>query len=638
MTAHVDRRERWAATVAVAAVALVVLGWGVYAAIDGWYPIGDNGLLVLRARDVATEHHPWLGTWTSASLTVGTPLNNPGPLLFDVLAPFARIDPAGGVALGVAALNAACIVLAGVFARRAGGHRLAATTGVAAGALVFAMGSELLFDPWQPHSMLVPFLALIVLAVAIGAGDAVAIPWAVGIASLLVQTHLSYAVLAPGILAVGLGLGALRLRRRSRTLTEVGARRAWRRSLLVSVGVGLVLWAQPLWDQVARKGNLADVATNAGGGDQAVGLRAGLRLAGSVVGDPSGWLRSSFADTFRHDQAGVRIAPVGPPNAGIRELPTAAASLAAVVVLVVVSAVVARRRGRADGTSVAVVVGAALVLAVGTSTSLPASEVLGVAAHQLRWLWPVAIAAAVLPWASILPRGAPVTIAIAVVAVGAAVASLAPTNAGAGPSADVASAPAIRDMAAGLDAIPDGEVVYLDGQTLPFAEPFSGPLLLELQRRGIEFEVDEGALQHQVGTDRRGPDEATSQIRLVFGGPDVAQVPRGAQLLVEVDGLAPDERARHAELLPGVRDALADGAVRLNERGARARDGGALPDLVDPDWASDAALLLEGGLLARLVDEAWVDEGSLPAGAREWAQLDQRSRRYSVLVALEPLG
>jgi hypothetical protein len=78
-------------------------------AIDrGWIPVTDNALITIRARDVLTDHHPLLGTWSSASGTTGTAFNNPGPLLFDLLALPARLLEGGaGVAVAVTVLNVA---------------------------------------------------------------------------------------------------------------------------------------------------------------------------------------------------------------------------------------------------------------------------------------------------------------------------------------------------------------------------------------------------------------------------------------------------------------------------------------------------------------------------------------------------
>ncbi|MFP5321241.1 MAG: hypothetical protein ACLGIC_05260 [Acidimicrobiia bacterium] len=560
------RAERGAALVAVLAVVVPIVVAGVHAALDGWHPIGDNGLIVLRARDVLTEHHPWLGTWTSASLSIGTPINNPGPSLFDLLAPFAKVDPGGGVAIGVALLNAATVVLVAVFAGRVGGARLVAIAMVAAGALVFAMGSELLFDPWQPHSMLLPFLALVVLAVALAAGDSWALPWAVGIASHLVQTHLSYAVVAPGVLLAALVWAVVAVRRRPTDGTDVrSARTELRRAMLVAVLVGLALWAQPLWEQVARGGNLVEVATSAGGGDDVVGAEAGVRIAGSVVGEPTGWLRPGFDDTFEPDPAGVQLVPEGPANRRVRSLPAAAASLVAVAALLGAAAWLGRRSGRRLGPAVAVVGGSALVLAVATSSWLPVSEAFGISPHQVRYLWPIAIATAVLPWAAVLPRRAVVTLGAAALAVVAGAAAVVPANVEAGPSADVAARPAVRSVLDQLDAVPTDEVLYFDGRSVPFAEPFSGPVLLELQRRGIEFEVDE-EFSYQVGPGRRGRDEATRQLRLVVGTTDPAAAPPGSEVVAIADGLTSDERARLAALPEGSpeREALQRRADRFS--------------------------------------------------------------------------
>ena len=105
------------AAVVIAITPLVVAT--VRALARGWVAIGDNGLILLRAEDVATANHPLLGTWTSASLTAGRNINNPGPLWFDVLAPFVRIGgPSVGLAVGVMVANIAAIVGAAWAAQR----------------------------------------------------------------------------------------------------------------------------------------------------------------------------------------------------------------------------------------------------------------------------------------------------------------------------------------------------------------------------------------------------------------------------------------------------------------------------------------------------------------------------------------
>lgn len=628
--------ERWAARIAVASVASTILVAGVRAVLDGWYPIGDNALLTLRARDVLTEHHPWLGTWTSASLSVGTPINNPGPLQFDLLAPFAKLDADGGMAIGVAVLNALAVVLIAVFARRLGGDRLVAISMVAPAALVWTMGSELLFDPWQPHSMLLPFLALAVLCVAVAAGDEVALPWAVGVGSYIVQTHLSYAVLVPGLLVVALISAGVGLRRRFAAASDRAAlRRRVVRWVIVAVVVGLLLWAQPLWEQVARSGNLVEVARSAGQGDAVVGPEAGVRIAGSVIGEPTGWLRPSFEETLQSDVLGERIVSAGPPNVGVRSLPTAVRSLLLVGALLAGSAWVARRRDDRTGAAVAVIGLAAVGLAITTTTSLPVSDNFGVSPHQVRWLWPIAAFSAVLPLSALLPRHRSVTVAAALVALVGAVGTLPSANMAAGPSADAAAQEPVRELADQIQEWSGTEVLHFDGRTVAFAEPFSGPVLLELQRRGVPFEVD-AEFSRQVGSGRLGPRRATGQLRFL-SGEAAAAIPPGTETLAVVDGLDEEEQDRLARLTRDLRAALADTELRLNGRGSRARELGLVPQLPD-DWTDDVALLLDGGLLWQLVTEEYVDPASLPPGAQEYASLRRRQVRYSVAVVVEPLG
>ncbi len=192
--AWLRQRRGWLgpAVVVVAIVPIVVAT--VRALARGWVAIGDNGLLLLRTQDVATANHPLLGTWTSASLSAGRAINNPGPLWFDALAPFVKVaGPSVGFAVGVMVANIAAVVLAAWAARRVGGElAMVLVTALSAG-LAWSMGSELLYDAWQPHAMLLPFWALLILLWALASGQLWTLPWVLGVASLLVQTHLAFA-------------------------------------------------------------------------------------------------------------------------------------------------------------------------------------------------------------------------------------------------------------------------------------------------------------------------------------------------------------------------------------------------------------------------------------------------------------
>src|SRR5258708_17482938 len=164
-------------------VAVVPVAFATARAIhNGWLPTGDNALFAVRARDLFTHHLPLLGSWSSASVSAGPQLNPPGPLYFDLLAvPASVVQSGAGVAFGVALVNALCIVGTAVFAYRRGGALLGTIAMAATASLCWTIGSELLFEPWGPHAVLLPLLFFLVLVWALTAGGLLALPFAVGV-------------------------------------------------------------------------------------------------------------------------------------------------------------------------------------------------------------------------------------------------------------------------------------------------------------------------------------------------------------------------------------------------------------------------------------------------------------------------
>jgi hypothetical protein len=395
-------RSRW--TVAEGALlGLLVLPIAVAfvrALVQHWIPVGENATMAIRARDVLTAHHPWLGTWSSASVTSASSVNHPGPLLFDLLAlPVRAFGDGAGVAFGIAALNVVAIVVAVLAARDAGGRGLAIWVGFGAAGLSWTLGSSLLIDPWNPHAVLLAFYAFLVCAAAVASGRLRWAPWAIAFGSLSVQTHVSYVALVPAVLVTAGGLAWWR-RRSARGLADADAAAdvdpepppRVRRQLLVALVVGLVLWAQPLWQQIAGPGpgNLSALARAGSGGQERVGLGVAARLVARVVALPPWWSRPSFTDGLVDLR--VRAAdgtPVVLPGWVPGAAPTLG-SIALVVALLVAAAVIGHRRYRADASSLAIVTLVALAAAWWSAASVPAAGY-GVAPHQLRWLWPIAV-------------------------------------------------------------------------------------------------------------------------------------------------------------------------------------------------------------------------------------------------------
>src|SRR5262245_31662811 len=153
------------------ALALVPIGVSVGRAIaNGWVPIFDAGYFTVRSRDVLTRHHPFLGAWSSASATLDAKIRNLGPLQLDLLAPFTKIDPYRGTAIGVAVVAAASVVAVWWSARRVLGPFGAGAAMVATIALEAAVGSQAFIDPSQQLYLLMPYWALLWLTWAVATG------------------------------------------------------------------------------------------------------------------------------------------------------------------------------------------------------------------------------------------------------------------------------------------------------------------------------------------------------------------------------------------------------------------------------------------------------------------------------------
>ncbi|MGI9052115.1 MAG: hypothetical protein ACR2HQ_05610 [Ilumatobacteraceae bacterium] len=635
--------------VVIAIVPLVVAT--VRALARGWVAVGDNGILLMRAQDVLTANHPLLGTWTSASLGAGRSINNPGPLWFDVLTPFVRVGgPSVGLAVAVMTANAACIVLAAWAARRAGGPKaggdgaggdraLLVVTALSAG-LAWSMGSELLFDAWQPHAMILPFWAFLVMMWAVGTGDLLMAPFAVGLASLIAQTHLSFVYVLAVVGVAGTALAVWSLRQPSARHGGT-TRPPLRRPLLASAAVFVVAWIQPVIDQVAGEGNLgALLAAGSSSDGETIGLRLGIRLVGSIVALPPWWGRSGFSGT---------IVATGVVNTGggadVVEGDVAAGWPAAIGLLVVVgilaaTIVVGRRRGTPSTVVLAALAAAAIAGSV-VSTLVSPVNVIGLSPHQLRWLWPVStfvLAAPVVAlagWASVQRAIRPV--GLAAVAVLAALAL--PTHAAPeGPTREHEYGPTVGRLVDQLDEYrPDGPVVF-DATVLRFAEPYSGPVLAALGRNGVDVVVADETTVRQLGEGRRADGTEQRRVFLLEGSAAEAP-PDDARRVAFSDGLTVDERAELVERTDEVIGEVGVSGLVLNEAGLDAAAAGRLPfEQIVLQPGGDAAALAEAGWLTAVIENDWVD---LPADRRDdwrrWADLDTRQARFTVGLFEAPL-
>ena len=598
-------------------VSLPIVIATVRALVRGWLAIGDNGNFLIRSRDVLTSHHPLLGTWSSASTSIGRDVNHPGPLLFDLLAVPSKLGGSGGLAVGVMLLHVACVVLIGVFAVRAGGFRLAAASLAAASALSWTMGSELLYDPWNPHVLLLPFLLLLVLVVAMASGDLFALPASVAVASLIVETHLSYTLLAPPLCAWGL---AWLVRRR-------GLRGVARAAVAAAV-VGVLCWSQPLADQLHGEGNLGALAGSLRTHQETVGTGLGARLVAEVLVTPPWWGRDSFGSAINVPKGQSPLVDGRPNVGGLPSTVTALIGLIAVAGLLAAAIRVSRRRRDRAATAAVGVAAVALAAAVAVTVRLPVGGV-GVPPHQVRYLWPLSVFATTAVVVALAPpRWA--TRAFAGTAVVLAVLTLPLHAVPAGPQDDSDAIPVVRELVRHLDPLEDEGTVLYDTRGLRFAEPWTSAVMAALQEQHIGFTVDDDVWVRQLGSKRRDHGDANARI-FVREGDAARNVPPGARRIAFVDGLDMDEQGELATL----ERSLVDLPITLNGAGKAAVAAGALPAFEDRTPTAEE-LLSYGGLASLMRDGLLVVPHDRADELARYADLRYRADRHTVALFLDP--
>jgi hypothetical protein len=305
-----------------------------------------------------------------------------------------------------------------------------------------------------------------------------------------------------------------------------------------------------LWEQFfgAGDGNMSRMFGSASADESPRhGVALGVRILGAVLAVPRGWFRPGF-DTavpiapWVEDADGRRLDLGGFPSVA-----TALLWLVLVAAVVVVLVVLTRRAGQSFPTYGALV--AALAATAGLiSVAITPVDHFGVSPHRLRWVWAlgafvlaVALAAVLNLVAARFARAGPAVWAVTVVtALVITVATLPTYVAESGPVTQHQYGSLVQSVRSSLDPIEEaGGTVLFDNAGLVFAEPYSWPLLAELARRGIEFEVPTESISRHVGRRRLADGDAEWRVWFQFGDAD-AVAPPGATLLVALDD--PEDR------------------------------------------------------------------------------------------------
>ncbi len=620
VVADAEGPRRWVRAALVGVAVLPIVTAVIRSLRQEWFPIGDNALLYLRAVDVFTEHHPLLGSWTSASLSVGENMNNPGALYDLLMAPFAlTLAPGPGAAIGVGVLNIASIIGISIASRHIGGWGMQRWMLLAAAALSWSMGSEMLIDIWQAHALLLPFLALLVLMVGCTAGRRACVPWAVFVASVLIQTHISYAYVLGALVVAALAISWWLHRPVERAAV---ARSLTSRTAIISAGVFVLCWIQPLYEQFfgEGRGNLTRLASNSGGGDVTLGLTDATKITSAIIALPPWWMRSGYSTT-------VPITQVTPTADGYRlvmtSLPGLAISLLAlvgVVALLVALTVAAHRRGLLAATCAGALCAVSVPITVVSLSKLTIGTV-GFSSHHVRWVWPLSVFItfsivwmATEIWTATRAQEATgagtdrsatwldrISIGLIVVL---SIANLGYLERPDGPVAAYSKMAAMRRSLPSLGVLADHDPVVYDVSNLRVFEPYSSTMMMRMQELGIEFRVTDEGLVRQLGPSRRADGTETTRVfqlegveALDYGGP--------ACTIALTSALTADDEAATRDRADRLAADLVDGTIviddsRLTEADPIDQLAAARAGDLDAAW-----LLVIDGSLAR-----WVADGS----------------------------
>lgn len=560
---------------------------------DDWFPIGDNALLFIRTADVWTDNHPFLGSWTSASLSVGDNMNNPGAFYDWLIAPFAHLLPPGpAAAIGVATLNIAAIVGISVVSHRVGGWMLQRWALLFSSVIAWSMGSELLIDIWQANALILPFVLFLLISVGLASGDDRLLPWAAVIGTLLLQTHISYAYVF--IFVIG---GAVGARVWLRPPTE------WKRPVGVSAAALALLWAPSVWEQLfgTGQGNIARLLGNSSGGDLSLGLSDATRIIGSVASLPPWWARSGYTNTVPVTRLGDdgQLLPIE----GLAPVWLAGLGLIVVITALVALTRLAHRSGLRTQTAAGVIAAVTLTGSVLALSRLTIGTV-GLSPHHVRWVWPMMVFVHLTgiwlivsvwrvrrPYPAADHRHSLLIMGIVAITTVLNISFLAQPS---GPVFEYRSMPIMRQIEPSIDQLSGFDPVLYDVSNVRIFEPFSSTMMMWMQERDIDFRVDDEIMIRQLGEPRRADGNETTRVfqlegpeARLYDGP--ACVLAIASVLSPADEAAVTEQVEQASIELGV---PIDAIVNRNV---------AVPGLTDVDrslfipWVDTAyALLVEG--------------------------------------------
>jgi hypothetical protein len=236
-----------ALVVGLTAITLAAIG-KVMASSQIAYAWGDGAVLELYTTYAAR------GAWYLGPYSQFT-WNHPGPLLFYALLPVYKLSQSHtfGLNAGALVINLVSLIVAASTVTRWARPATACAILMAIGLFVFRVDSIILISYWNPHIIVLPLAAFVLLCAAVCAGHPAALPAAIAAGSFLTQTHVALVPVVAALVLVSLvGLFATR-----RLDSESMRVRPICRSIVASLCVLVVLWSLPLIEEATRQpGNL----------------------------------------------------------------------------------------------------------------------------------------------------------------------------------------------------------------------------------------------------------------------------------------------------------------------------------------------------------------------------------------------
>jgi len=304
-----------------------------------------------------------------------------------------------------------------------------------------------------------------------------------------------------------------------------------------------------------------------------------------------------------------------------------------------------RRRDLVTGAA-AITVLVALAAGLFTAVRIP-TDIFGVAAHQFRWLWPLGafilftiLAAAARAWTgTTVRRILPVVGVLVALCLVFSIANLPTHDAGAGPAGDRYAIPVVRAMDRQLARAKIRGPVLLDVHDITFGDPYSAPLMLELQHLAVPFVVTDHSLIHQLGPGRNAAGAGAVQRIFSLTGDRARTYTGPGRRIAFHAGITRAERAELDRLTAKVRSDVEAGGVRLSAKGEQLVREGQFPALASDQERRDPTALVDEGVLVA-ADQAGALALSPPFQSRvsRLAQLQLARFRQTVGVFLAPLG